>query len=279
MSGISSSYYSNLGFSVAFSTARTTLYSTSSLIITFSQPILTAYSTCSLSPSSNIFSTFSIDATKTVYTLIPHSNIAGFTYSTYIVNCTHIVTNGNHVNVSMVWKDSTYTLQYSNNLTILHSLNSLVSTATATLANKNYNSPAYSAEYTLTISLPASANSTHKLQIYIDFYPLQIFTPMLECEYYNSNSLSYLQILCMNTRKDTESEVYIEYVPYISTASLQLRIYGIMTAKLATMPTFKLLIKKTNLLSNQVNYYTAALTDTPATPVSNNPIILYNQIV
>jgi hypothetical protein len=50
-------------------------------------------------------------------------------------------------------------------------------------------------------------------------------------------------------------------------------------AKLATLPTFKLLIKKINMITNAINYYIATITDTTATPITNNPIILYTQIV
>jgi len=191
----------------SFSSARTTLYSTAQLVITFSQPILTPFSQCTLTPNYDIFSSASIDTSKTSITLTPYSDILGFTSTMYAVNCTHMLTTGANISISMAWKDSTYTLQSTAaSLLLSHAaINTVTTSIVGTLINKNYNSPGYHAEYT--ISLALATNTSNKIITYIDFYPYHVHSAYLECEY--SIAGVWNQVLCIPTFRDTQSEIYI----------------------------------------------------------------------
>jgi hypothetical protein len=171
---VSANYYSNISFTASFSNARTTLYSTSSIIITFSQPILTDYSQCTFYPNFDIFWTSTIDPTKTILTLVPSQILVGFTSTPYTINCTQTITNGNNVTINVVWKDGVYTLQTTaSNITIQHTnINNVTTNIVGNLINKNYNTPSYLGEYTL--NFLTSTTNTTLVKIYVNFYPLHV---------------------------------------------------------------------------------------------------------
>jgi hypothetical protein len=179
ITAISANYYSNISFTASFSKARTTLYSTSSIIITFSSPILTDYSQCTFHPNFDIFWTSTVDPTKTIFTLVPSQIVAGFSSIPYTINCTQLITNANNITINVVWKDGTYILQTTaNNITIQHTnINNVTTNVVGTVINKNYNTPSYLGEYTLNFLV--NTTNTTIMKIYINFYPLHVHSTFL----------------------------------------------------------------------------------------------------
>jgi hypothetical protein len=102
-------------------------------------------------------------------TLTPQRNIQDFTLTPYTINCYKIITNGNNITMSMMWKDGAYNIQTTLAPIIApHTgINTAVTAASGSLVSKFYNSPGHLGEYQFTISLTTAV--TDKIMMYVDF--------------------------------------------------------------------------------------------------------------
>ena len=165
----SSGYYGSVSFWAEFSDFRSTFFSSSSIKITFSAAVLTDYTRCWFDPESSFWSTYSIDATRKIYTLNPSQDIQSFTAVGYQVTCSNIITTGASFTVKIDWYDSSVLAQTSiSSLSFDHSaVNSVASTGTGTLVSKLYNTNHYLAEYQFNLTLTTTTD--HSLDIRIGF--------------------------------------------------------------------------------------------------------------
>lgn len=141
MKGVALNYYTDLTFTVKFSSARPNILITSEIDIIFTNILTTPITTCTLwSPQNYLFSNQIIQTNGV--RLIPRLYDTPFTFTIYTVTCINLLPSQNTISVKISWIENANILQQSSITSYTQALRSstLIS---GTLISKNYNTVGY----------------------------------------------------------------------------------------------------------------------------------------